>query len=138
MENNDVTKEKDKEIEMSNIVNEDENAKLSQTKRQEPEEIKLKVKNNGNTKEDGGRKSAYIEVNQVETDRNMADKIEQEEDKLLGKMILDVDKGFLVDEKEFDGMGNDNILDKDVFARLEEEVHLMHPVKKNSKIILTY
>jgi hypothetical protein len=45
-------------------------------------------------------------------------------------MILDVDKGFLVDEKDFDGMDNDNIRDPDIFDKLEEEVNIMHPVLK--------
>jgi hypothetical protein len=79
-------------------------------------------------------KGEYIKVSAIETENNKINKDEQFEDPLLGKMILDVDKGLLVDEKEFDGMGNDNIRDSDIFDRVEEEVNMMHPGRKNSKI----
>ncbi len=54
----------------------------------------------------------------------------------LGKLILDVDKGFLKDEKDFQGTGNDNIQDKDILMRAEEEIKLMHPYKKLGKFII--
>ncbi len=60
--------------------------------------------------------------------RNSVERLEEDE-KVLGRMILDVDKGFLVKEKEYDGAANDDIEDPEIFHRLEDEVKLQHPIK---------
>lgn len=48
-------------------------------------------------------------------------------------MILDIDKRLLVDEEEFDGLGNDDINNDDTYKTLLEDVEMLHPHTKSGK-----
>lgn len=113
---------KQHELEMSELKNKDDEKatlKANQSPNANLESVKIRVKNNSQNDE------SHLEE---------ADEKEQfkppKEDEILGPMILDVDKALLVNEKDFDGLTNDNIQDPEVIKALEEEVELMHPTTK--------
>jgi hypothetical protein len=109
--------------------NETSNQQHLQMKNQD-EDVKITVKHS-----EGANQVQYSlipqdglpSVNRIEPD-STEKKLEDEE--LLGKMILDVDKGFLVDEKAYDGAGNDDIDDPEVYQKLVEEVQMQHPQRQ--------
>jgi hypothetical protein len=93
--------------------------------RNSEENLKLNV-NNGDSSQENQTKKIPIPI--AEGRRNSFEKLKEDED-VLGKMILDVDKGFLVKEKEYDGSANDDLEDQEIFLKLENEVRLQHPIK---------
>jgi hypothetical protein len=46
-----------------------------------------------------------------------------------GKLIIDIDKGLLVDENEFDGVDNQDLIDPEVLNIVENEVNELHPMQ---------
>jgi hypothetical protein len=61
------------------------------------------------------------------------DPIEEEMKEYVGELVVDVDKGLLVNENEFEGIDNQDLNDQEVLKRLEEEVDHLHPRKELGK-----
>jgi hypothetical protein len=127
-------------VEMAQIYQDPEKLKLqtnnnetlnkSKDQIKQEEDVKINIRNS-----DPGDKVQYSLVPQEA--QNSANRVEPdssekklEDEELLGKMILDVDKAFLVDEKAFSGAANDDIEDPEVYQKLVEEVQLQHPQRK--------
>jgi hypothetical protein len=135
-ENDEVKKENKGNIEMTEVYGDSEKLKLqtnpdnhSKNGQIVEAEVKINIKSN----ETGKINYAPISQEGLNTPHILllnSNEKRLEDEELLGKMILDVDKGLLVNEKEYDGAANDDIDDAEIFQKLEEEVELQHPKKK--------
>jgi len=61
------------------------------------------------------------------------DTIDEDMQDHLGELVVDVDKGLLVNQNEFEGIDKQDLNDPEVFKRLEEEVDHLHPRKETGK-----
>jgi hypothetical protein len=147
MENKETSNKKDdhQQVEMAEVGNnedhsDDSRVRIISRRKDSPTDPKKNEENNNRNDEENlklnvnngdGSHSAIkkIPIPLADGRRNSFERLKEDED-VLGKMILDVDKGFLVKEKEFDGSANDNLEDQEIFLKLEEEVRYQHPIKK--------
>jgi hypothetical protein len=86
------------------------------------------------------KENQQMETSKINSEHRSEALINQqpEEEYKFDNLELDVEKGFLVDEKLFSGTANDNLEDPEVLKQLIEEVKLMHPRIKRSKIIFLF